>query len=95
MSFHANHIRSLFPSLSQVTGDGTVPIFLDNPAGTQVPKMVMDAVTEYYMTMNANSGGLFATSHRNDAMVSGARERMADFINAPGKNLPHCRQIIF
>lgn len=86
MSFHANHIRALFPSILRETEDGTVPVFLDNPAGTQVPSMVMDAVTEYYMTMNANSGGQFATSQRNDAMVSGARERMADFINAPGKN---------
>lgn len=86
MSFHANHIRSLFPSITIPTDDGTIPIFLDNPAGTQVPQSVMDAVTTYYMTMNANSGGLFATSQRNDAMVEGTRQRMADFLNAPSKD---------
>lgn len=86
MSFHANHIRSMFPSITIPADDGTVPIFLDNPAGTQVPKRVMDAVTAYYMTMNANSGGLFATSKRNDAMIDGTRQRMADFINAPSKD---------
>lgn len=86
MSFHANHIRSLFPSILTATYDGTIPIFLDNPAGTQVPKMVMDAVTHYYMTMNANSGGTFATSQRNDAMIEATRQRMADFINAPSKD---------
>ncbi len=82
MSFHANDIREMFPSILIPTEDGTVPVFLDNPAGTQVPKSVMNAVTEYYTTMNANSGGTFATSKRNDEMVSGTRQKMADFINA-------------
>lgn len=86
MRFHANHIRSMFPSITMPTDDGTIPIFLDNPAGTQVPKSVMEAVTEYYMTMNANSGGMFATSQRNDAMIAETRQRMADFINAPSKD---------
>jgi cysteine desulfurase family protein (TIGR01976 family) len=44
--------------------------------------MVMDAVTQYYMTMNANSGGAFATSRRNDEMAQLTRESMADFLNA-------------
>ena len=86
MSFHANDIRSLFPSILTHVDEDTIPIFLDNPAGTQVPKMVMEAVTEYYTTMNANSGGSFATSQRNDEMVEGTRQRMADFINAPSKD---------
>jgi cysteine desulfurase family protein (TIGR01976 family) len=32
--------------------------------------------------MNANSGGVFATSHQSDAMVRRVRERAADFLNA-------------
>ena len=83
MTFSAEKIRSLFPSLSVPASDGAMPIFLDNPAGTQVPRTVMDAVTEYYLTMNANSGGPFATSRRNDEMVAQTRQRMADFLNAP------------
>ncbi|MDE2853677.1 MAG: cysteine desulfurase-like protein [Chloroflexota bacterium] len=79
MTFHAEAIRPLFPSLNH---DGTAPIFLDNPAGTQVPRPVMDAVTQYYLTMNANSGGAFATSRRSDEMTQMTRERMADFLNA-------------
>lgn len=86
MSFHAKDIRPMFPSILWEADDGTLPVFLDNPAGTQVPKMVMDAVTEYYMTMNANSGAAFATSQRNDAMVEGTRQRTADFINASSKD---------
>ena len=79
MTFHAEAIRPLFPSLNH---DRRRPIFLDNPAGTQVPRAVMDAVTQYYLTMNANSGGAFATSRRNDEMVQRTREGMADFLNA-------------
>jgi cysteine desulfurase family protein (TIGR01976 family) len=82
MSFHADAIRSRFPSLSVPASDGALPIFLDNPAGTQVPLSVMQAVTQYYMTMNANSGAVFATSRRNDEMVRQTRESMADFLNA-------------
>ena len=82
MSFHAEAIRSLFPSLHIPAADGSLPIFMDNPAGTQVPLSVMQAVTEYYTTMNANSGGVFATSRRNDEMAQRTREGMADFLNA-------------
>ena len=82
MNFPIAHIRSLFPSLSQPGEQGKPPIFLDNPAGTQVPRAVMDAVTEYYMTMNANSGGLFATSLRTEAMALATRQALANFLNA-------------
>ena len=82
MSFLADEIRPLFPSLSMPAEDGSLPIFLDNPAGTQVPRSVMDAVMQYYLTMNANSGGAFATSRRNDEMTAATRAGMADFLNA-------------
>ncbi|MBZ0276019.1 MAG: cysteine desulfurase-like protein, partial [Anaerolineae bacterium] len=83
MTFHADAVRPQFPALHQkVSGTGS-PIFFDNPAGTQVPQGVIQAVTDYYTTMNANSGGLFATSQRSDAMVWATREKVADFLNAP------------
>lgn len=82
MIFQAEAIRARFPALHQPADDGSTPIFLDNPAGTQVPQAVLDAVTQYYLTMNANSGGAFATSRRNDEMVQRTRESMADFLNA-------------
>ena len=69
MSFDATSVRSQFPALHQKTDDGTIPVFFDNPGGTQVPQAVIDAVTNYYMHMNANHGGAFATSQRSDAMV--------------------------
>ncbi len=83
MSFSAEAIRPQFPSLGIPAADGSLPIFLDNPAGTQVPRSVMEAVTRYYLTMNANSGGPFATSQRNDDMARQTRQRVAEFLNAP------------
>ena len=76
-------IRAQFPSLNQPADDGTLPVFFDNPAGTQVPQVVYDAITEFYTHMNANAGGAFETSQRNDAMMHAARETLADFLNAP------------
>jgi cysteine desulfurase family protein (TIGR01976 family) len=69
--------RAQFPALAQDV------VFFDNPAGTQVPRRVIDAVSDYYLTMNANSGGAFASSQRSDAMVHDVREKLADFLNAP------------
>jgi len=82
MSLDVQAIRSHFPALNRPAEDGTLPVFFDNPAGTQVPQQVIDAVTDYYVTMNANHGGAFATSRRSDAMVRAARERVADFLHA-------------
>lgn len=77
-------LRNYFPSLNQSANDsGLLPVFFDNPAGTQVPQPAIDAVTHYFTHMNANSGGVFATSRRSDTLVQQVREQMADFINAP------------
>ncbi len=83
MSFHADAVRSLFPALNQPVSDNAFPVFFDNPAGTQVPQAVIQAVTDYYTHMNANSGGAFATSQRSDAMIQATREKVTDFLNAP------------
>src|ERR1700676_5373022 len=73
-------VREQFPSL-KVQVNGHPAAFLDGPAGTQVPKQVMDAVQNYFLTSNANTCGAFETSRRNDAIIDGARSTMADFFN--------------
>ncbi len=84
MAFDVHQVRAQFPSLNHmVAHGGRLPVFLDNPAGTQVPQRVIDAVVHYFTRMNGNSGGLFATSQRTDAMVAGVRQQAADFLNAP------------
>jgi cysteine desulfurase family protein (TIGR01976 family) len=77
-------IRAQFPSLSLTLGDGRPCVFLDAPAGTQVPRRVAEAITDYLYHANANSGGAFLTSRRSDAAVLEARRAMADFLGAAG-----------
>ena len=74
------HIRAQFPSLAQ-TVNGHPAVFLDGPGGTQVPQRVIDAMSDYLRRNNANTGGAYATSRNTDAMISGARAAMADFLN--------------
>src|ERR1700736_6540144 len=73
-------VRQQFPSL-QTQVNGQPAAFLDGPAGTQVPQQVIDAIQNYLLHDNANTCGAFATSRRNDAMIAGARQSMADFFN--------------
>jgi cysteine desulfurase family protein (TIGR01976 family) len=73
-------VREQFPSLKlQVNGHPAA--FLDGPAGTQVPKQVMEAIHNYLLNANANTCGAFETSRRNDAIIDGARSAMADFFH--------------
>jgi cysteine desulfurase family protein (TIGR01976 family) len=73
-------VRSQFPSLVQ-TINGQPAIFLDGPGGTQVPQRVIDAISGYLSSSNANTAGAYATSRQTDAMIASARSAMADFLN--------------
>lgn len=73
--------RRFFPALSQTVQNQPIAFF-DNPGGTQVPSMVIDAMTAYLTRANANTGGAFANSRRTDAIIAEARAAMADFLNA-------------
>ncbi len=77
MSLDPQWVRSHFPSVVP-----SETIFLDNPGGTQVTQSVIDAVAEYFLTANANHGGVFPTSERSDEMIHHARLAFADFLNA-------------
>jgi cysteine desulfurase family protein (TIGR01976 family) len=74
-------VRRQFPSLA-LKIDGQPVVYLDNPAGTQVPQRVIDRTAEYWRTMNANQGGTFATSRRSDALIAQVRQAAALFLNA-------------
>ncbi len=69
-------IRSQFPALKRQV------IFLDNPAGTQVARTVLDRMNNYLVEHNANHEGAFATSRESDALVEETRQAAADFLNA-------------
>lgn len=75
-------IRDQFPSLSE-TDDGRPRIYLDNPAGTQVPQIVADRMADCLLHRSANIGGYFRTSELAGEVADEARSAMVDFLNAP------------
>ena len=72
-------VRSQFPSLSRVI-NGQPAAFLDGPGGTQVTQSVIDAISNYLKTSNANTHGHYATSDETNEVIAGARSAMADFL---------------
>jgi cysteine desulfurase family protein (TIGR01976 family) len=79
-SFDIAWVREQFPSL-ELQVNGQPAAFLDGPAGTQVPRQVMDTVQKYFLEANANTYGAFLTSRRTNEVIFDARAAMADFFN--------------
>ena len=75
-------IRNDFPALRQKVY-GKPLIYLDSAATTLKPQAVIDAVTEYYATVNSNvhRGNHFLSTKATEAFEA-ARERVREFINA-------------
>ena len=74
-------IRGHFPALRRFHGEEPIAYF-DGPGGTQVPIAVVDAMRDYLLDHNANTHWEFPTSVETDAIISGARSALADFLNA-------------
>lgn len=77
--------RSDFPSLTRSIG-GYPVAYLDGPGGTQVPQVVIDAISDYYRYSNANSHGAFAASRETDLLMENARQAVADLLGAANPN---------
>jgi cysteine desulfurase/selenocysteine lyase len=83
-------LREDFPILAHRVR-GKPLVYLDNAATTQKPQSVIDAVTRFYSSENANiHRGVHYLSERATEAYQGVRERVARFFNAPSP-----RQIIF
>ncbi len=78
MEFPANDLRGEFPALERA-GDF---VFFDNAAGAQVPRCVLDAVTDHLVSRNVQRGGPYSRSQEVDAMIARARAAVAAFVNA-------------
>ncbi len=74
-------IRSYFPALERRHEKLPVAYF-DGPGGTQVPRVVADAMTDYLLRHNANTHWKYPSSVETDAAVAAARRALADFLNA-------------
>ncbi len=78
--FDVDWVRAQFPALQQEV-NGQPAVFFDAPGGTQVPQRVIDAISHYLATSNANNHGAFLTSERTDRVIDEAHAAMADFFN--------------
>ncbi len=74
-------IRDNFPALNRVHNGHSVAYF-DGPGGTQVPRNVVETMTDYLFNHNANSHWAYPTSNETDAIIAYSREALADFLNA-------------
>lgn len=78
-----NGMKDRFPIFSKNKG----LIYLDSGATTQRPDSVIDAVTNYYTCDNASvHRGVYELSERATTNYEGARDKVAEFINASDRS---------
>ncbi len=83
-------VRRDFPILGTMTG-GKPLVYLDSAATAQKPQAVIDAVTRFYETGNANiHRGVYRLSEAATAVYEAVRRQIATLINAAAP-----REIIF
>lgn len=83
MPFTAEHslrCRKDFPAL--VRGQESNLAYLDGPGGSQVPRIVIDTMGDFYATCNVNTRGNFAPSQEVDRRMQSARSVLAAFLGA-------------
>lgn len=75
-------IRSEFPILNRKV-NGNPLVYFDNAASSQKPRIVLDAIDEYYKNHNANvHRGIHTLSQEATVMMENSREKIRNFINA-------------
>jgi cysteine desulfurase/selenocysteine lyase len=77
-------IRRDFPVLKREVHPGVPLIYLDSTATTQKPNQVIQAMDDYYRNNNSNvHRGIHTLAEEATAAYEAARQRVAQFINAP------------
>jgi cysteine desulfurase/selenocysteine lyase len=88
--FDIDQIRNDFPVLHQ-TINGHPLVYLDNAATSQKPQSVIDSLSHYYQSINANvHRGVHLLSQRATDAYENSRETIKQFIHAK-----HTHEIIF
>jgi cysteine desulfurase/selenocysteine lyase len=76
-------LRRDFPILDQQI-NGHPLVYLDSASSSQKPRVVIDAVADYYREYNANvHRGIYTIGEKATAEYEKARAKVARFINAP------------
>ncbi len=74
MKFNVEDVRAGYPALA----DGYA--YLDGAAGTQVPAVVIEAISTVQAAGLGNSGGAFPASHRSDSVTADCRAAVAALV---------------
>jgi cysteine desulfurase/selenocysteine lyase len=78
-----SRVRADFPILSRIGRHGRPLVYLDNAATSQKPLAVIEALTRFYRSGNANiHRGLYELSEQATAAFDAARRRVARFLGA-------------
>ncbi len=87
MALDVDSIREDFPILSTKTKNGKRLVYLDSAATSQKPMSVINTISNYYKTYNANiHRGLYDISVRATEEYQKSKETVAKFINADSYN---------
>jgi cysteine desulfurase/selenocysteine lyase len=90
LSFDGSVVRKDFP-IFETEAHGKRLVYLDSAATSQKPRQVLDRITLFYETENANvHRGVYELSEKATAAYEGARDACARFISAPSS-----RSLIF
>ena len=73
-------IRTHFPALER-RHNGLAVAYFDGPGGTQVPRVVAEAMSDYLFSHNSNKHWPFPTSEETDEALLQARRTVASFLN--------------
>lgn len=88
--YDVHKIRKQFPIFNRLI-NGKSLVYLDNAATSQKPQSVINALTRYYETMNANvHRGVHKLAEEATEAYENTRKKVAQFINAASE-----REIIF
>ena len=77
-AFPIDAVRDRFPALRRASPF----IYLDNAAGAQAPRIVLDAVAGHLLDFNVQRGGRYARSVEVDRVIDRARRQVATFLGA-------------
>ena len=76
--FPVDRVRDRFPALKRAEPF----IYFDNAAGAQAPQCVLDAVATHLLDFNVQRGGRYPKSVEVDRVITAARAKVAQFLNA-------------
>jgi cysteine desulfurase/selenocysteine lyase len=87
----AEAIRKDFPILEREV-NGKPLVYLDSASTTQKPSQVIDAISEYYRSINANvHRGAYTLADEATTAYEGARAKVASFVAAPPSEIVFTR----